>query len=73
MPDFRPDEQYFSPLRMMVGSQELVFKYKITVKKSEKPKFKVFEPKVRRNETPQIVFHCVNEGFGMSAYVTKCK
>ena len=40
-----------------------------TVKKPEKPKFEVFEPKARRNETSQIAFHCVNEGFQMSAYV----
>ena len=38
------------------------------VKKPEKPKFEVFEPKTRRNETPQIAFHCVNEGFRTSAY-----
>ena len=46
---------------------------KNTVKKPEKPKFEVFEPKVRRNETPQIAFHCVNEGFGMSAYGARFK
>ena len=43
------------------------------VKKPEKPKFKVFEPKVRRNETPQIAFHCVNDGFRMSAYGARFK
>ena len=42
-------------------------------KKPEKPKLEVFEPKARRNETLQIAFLCVNEGFRMSAYVTKFK
>ena len=43
------------------------------VKKAEKPKFKIFEPKARSTETPQIVFHCVNEGFGTSEYGTRFK
>ena len=44
-----------------------------TVKKPEKPKFEVFHLKARRNETPQIAFHCVNEGFRMSAYGARFK
>ena len=46
---------------------------KNTVKKPEKPKFEVFDLKARRYETPQIAFHCVNEGFRMNAYGARFK
>ena len=57
-------------LRLTTGACIYV---KNTVKKPEKPKFEVLEPKARRNETQQIVFHCVNEGFRMSVYGTRFK
>ena len=36
---------YHAKLQLMTWAQELVFKPENTVKKSEKPKFEVFEPK----------------------------
>ena len=47
--------------------------FKNTVKKPEKPKFEVFEPKGRRNEAAQIASHCVNEGLRMRAYGMRFK
>ena len=54
-----------------MGHRRLYLKQNM-VKKPEKPKLEVFEPKARRNETPQIAFH-VNKGFRMTAYGTRFK